>query len=122
MDVAVPPPHAKRALLALAGAIVIAIAFRLAAYLAAESWTGGAVGSWLVIALPGLALIARSTGLFRPVWLTPFLPFALMLLGLDVTDSSRPGVVLAGYVLALLAGVVAVAAALVVHRRTRSTA
>lgn len=108
--------------LALAGAASVGAAVLLAGYLAADSWTAGAVGFWLLLALPGLALVVRSTGIISATWLLPLMPVAFILLGLDVTDSARPGVVLAGYAVAVLAGVAALAATVMLHKRGRTAA
>jgi hypothetical protein len=112
----------KRLLSALAGIGLVAAAFPLAAYLAADAWTPGAVGFWLLLALAGLALLAHATRLLHPLWLAPVLPLAVGLIGLDVTDSARSGVVTAGYVVAGLGAAGALAAAVGVHRHQPAAA
>jgi hypothetical protein len=109
-------------LAAWAGAGIITAAFPLAWYFAAEFWSPGAVGFWLLFALPGLALLAHATRRLDPMWLVPVLPLGVGLLGLDVTDSSRPIVVTAGYVLAVLGAVGATAAAVLLQHRKPAAA
>lgn len=106
-----------RLLSAVAGVAFVAVAFPVARYLAAEAWSPGAVGFWLLVAVPGLALLAHAARVLNPLWLAPVLPMAVALLGLDVTDSSRSGVVTAGYLLAVVGFVAALATAAVVQRR-----
>ncbi len=102
---------------AIVGAVGVVAAFPMAAHLAAEAWSPGAVGLWLLFALPGLALLALAVRGVRPVRLALLFPVALVLLGLDVTDSARPVVVAAGYALAAVAALAAAAAALALYRR-----
>lgn len=107
----------RRLVFALVGAVVVVTAFPLAAYLAAEYWSPGAVGFWLVLAFPGLAALAHATQVMGPVRLAPLFPVGVGLLGFDVTDSARPGVVTAGYVLTVLSAVAALTAAMALNRR-----
>src|SRR5688572_19901777 len=105
----------RRLVFALVGAIVVVTAFPLAGYLAAEYWSPGSVGFWLVLAPPGLAALVHATQVMRPVRLAPLFPVGVGLLGLDVTDSARPGVVTAGYALAVLGAVSALTAAMALN-------
>ena len=107
---------------AFVGAVVVAAAFPVTRHLAAESWSPGAVGLWLLLALPGLALLVGATRLIKPLWLVPLAPVGVGLLGLDVTDSARPGVVTAGYAVAVLGAVAGAATAVALRRRRPAAA
>lgn len=111
----------QRAMLALLGVGLVVASFPLAAYLAAESWSPGRLGFGLLLALPGLALLAMATRLMKPRRLTPTVPLGVGLLGLDVTDSAREVVVNAGYACALV-GAAATLGAAVLLRRHMATA
>ena len=108
-----------RVLLAVAGAGLVAAAFAVARVLAAEAWSPGAVGFWLVVALPGLLLLAKTSTLVEPQRLAPLLPFAFVLLGLDVTDSARRSVAISGYVVATVAWLAVLATLVALCRRAR---
>ncbi len=97
----------RRMLLFGSGAAGFGLGIALGAYLAAEAWTPGTVGYPLLLATPGLALMAKATGTLMGRHLVAVTALALALLGLDVTDSARGSVVVAGYcVLVLGAGFV----------------
>jgi hypothetical protein len=107
---------AQRVLLAVGGAALVAATFPLAAYLAAEAWSPGRFGFGLLLALPGLALVVRATRAMKPRRLAPLVPLGVGLLGLDVTDSARAVVVIAGYVCAGLGALAAVAGVVLLRR------
>jgi hypothetical protein len=96
-----------------AGAVGLGVA--LGTYLAAEAWSPGAVGFPLLLAIPGLALMAKVTCGLAGRYLVTVAALAVTLLGLDVTDSARDAVVAAGYGVALF-GAVLVAGALTWRR------
>lgn len=116
---------AARVLLSLAGLALVVAAFPAAGYLSNGEWSTGAVGSWMLVALPGIALMARAGTGSWPRHLLPLVPLAVMLLGLDVTDSARSGVVTGGYCVAGVSAVVALASPVVLwntRRRQRTAA
>lgn len=100
----------RRLFLLGSGAVAAALGVRLGAWLAAETWSPGAVGFPLLLALPGLVLMATAFGALPGRYLIAVTALAVSLLGLDVTDSARDTVVTVGYCVALVAAVVAFAA------------
>ena len=111
----------RRASLAVAGVAAVVTAFPAAELLAGEK-SLGVVGFWLLVALPGLMLLAEAARWFDSFRLAPLLPFAFLLLALDVTDSAREGVVIGGWVAAVTAAVAACALSVVAYRRVTPTA
>lgn len=112
----------QRMLLVLSGIGLVVASFPPAAYLAAESWSPGRLGFGLLLALPGLGLLAMATSLVRPLWLTPLVPLGVGLLGLDVTDSAREVVVNVGYAFAVVGALATLGAAVLLRRRTATAA
>jgi hypothetical protein len=109
---------ATRMLSAVLGLALVALAFPATRYLANDTWTIGTPGFWLLVAGPGLLLLATAARWERWPSLLPLLPLAVVLLGLDVTDSARSVVVAGGYAAAAVAAVATVASAAVLWRRS----
>ena len=108
---------AARVVAAVVGLALVALAFPATGYLGNYSWSLGTPGFWLLVALPGSLLLAWAAGRPAPARLLPLLPFAFVLLGLDVTDSAAEGVPTAGYWVAGLSAVATVLSAVVLWRR-----
>jgi hypothetical protein len=102
---------AARCLLSLVfGAVAAGAGVSAGAWLAGESWSPGAVGFPLLLALPGLSLMASAFRTLPGRYPTAVTALAVALLGLDVTDSARDTVATAGFCLALAAVLVAMLA------------
>jgi hypothetical protein len=97
----------RQVILLGAGACAAALGLAFGAYLAAEAWSPGAVGFPLLLAAPGLAVMATAIGTRPGRYLAVVAALAVSLLGLDVTDSARASVAAAGYGVALCGAVLA---------------
>lgn len=90
-----------------AGVSFVALAFPVSASLAAGTPWMATIGFWTLVAGPGILLIAHAIGRPSRSVLLPAVLAGVALIGLEVTDSVRPGVVVAGY--AFFAGFLAAA-------------
>ncbi len=110
----------RRVLFLVFGTGAIGLAFLLGGYLAPEAWSPGAVGFQLLLSAPGLALLARATEVHAGRYLFAVVALAVVLLGLDVTDSARDVVVAGGYLVALLGAAALVGSLARQRSQTRS--
>lgn len=106
--------------LAVGGCVAIGLGIVAGSYLAAETWTPGAIGFPLLLSLPGIWLLLRALGRAALNTLLAGTAAALALIGLDVVDSARTAVVVGGWSLAIISatGLFALAA---VQRRPQRT-
>jgi len=105
----------KPVFLLVLGAVATGLGLALGGYLAAEAWSPGAVGFPLLLASPGLALMASAAEVWAGRYLLAVIALAVGLVGLGVTDSARQTVVVAGYVVAFT-GAAAVVGSLALRR------
>lgn len=101
--------HRERMPLVAAGAVALGLAVVGGQYLAAEAWSAGALGFPLLLALPGLWMVLRAFGAETARLVAGAAALAVMLLGLDVVDSARREVVVAGWLIAATSAAVVLA-------------
>lgn len=104
----------ERLPLVVVGALAVGLAFVAGQFLAVEAWSPGALGFPLLLALPGLWVLLQAFDAGSARVLGGAAALAFMLLGLDVADSSRFGVVFGGWLMAG-AGVLVMLACLAVR-------